>query len=110
MPASDAYARVGNSVSDQRCSPAAARFIDASMIGLRAFCARACFFGSACDRARVLVSDISTIRTSDSSAAQRAIGETKSSWSSDGELVVRRERLVRRDRSTGLPPARRTSS
>ena len=74
---------MGNSVSAQRCSPAAERFIEVSISGLRAFWARACFFGSACDSARVLASAMSAMRTSAFSAAHSAVGGTQSSCSSE---------------------------
>ena len=83
MPLSLAYAWVGNSVSAQRYSPAAERFIDVSIRPLRAFCERACFLGSAWDRARELASAISAIRTSAFSAAHSAVGGTQSSCSSE---------------------------
>ncbi len=74
---------MGNSVSAQRCSPAAERRIEVSISPLRAFWARACFFGSACDSARALASAISTIRTSAFSAVHSDVGGTQSSCSSE---------------------------
>ena len=79
MPASDAYECVGKSVSDQRCSPAAERRMTASIRPWRAFWARACFFGSTRESARVLTSDMIAMRTSACSAAHWAGGGTQSS-------------------------------
>ena len=82
MPASDAYAWVGKSVSAQRCSPAAERRIIVSMSGLRAFWARAWRLGSAWESSRALASAMITIRTSVFSAIQSAVGGSQSSWAS----------------------------
>jgi hypothetical protein len=52
---------VGNRVSDQRYSPSAERFIEVSISSLRAFWARACFFGSIFESSRALTSAITPI-------------------------------------------------
>ena len=69
-------------MSAQRYSPAAARFIEVSISGLRAFCARDCFFGSACESSRVLTSAMIAMRTSAFSVVHLAVGGTQSSCSS----------------------------
>ena len=74
---------MGKSVSDQRWDPSADRFMLASMSGLRAFWARAWLAGSACCSSRGFTSAMITMRTSDSSAAHRAVGAIQSSWSSE---------------------------
>ena len=83
MPASLAYACVGNSVSAQRCSPSAERRIVVSISGLRAcWDTRACFFGSTWDSSRGLTSAMIAMRTSAFSAIHSAVGGIQSSWSS----------------------------
>ena len=83
MPASDAYACVGNSVSVHRYSPAAERFIEVSISGLRAFDTRACFAGSTWESSRGLASAMIAMRTSAFSTAHWAGGEIQSSCSSE---------------------------
>ena len=73
---------MGNSVSAQRYSPAAERFIEVSMIFWRAFWVRACFFGSAFESSRALTSAMIAMRTSECSAAHSAVGAIQSSCSS----------------------------
>ncbi len=52
------------------------------MICLRAFCWRACFFGSACESSRVFSDAITEMCTSAFSTAHSVVGGTQSSCSS----------------------------
>jgi hypothetical protein len=69
-------------VSAQRYSSSAARRIEVSMITLRAFCARACFFGSACESSRVLSEAITEMCALAFSTVHSVVGGTQSSCSS----------------------------
>ena len=69
-------------MSAQRYSPAAERFIEVSIKPRRAFCTRACFFGSARESSRAFTSAMTAMRTSAFSAAHSEVGGTQSSCSS----------------------------
>ncbi len=81
-----------------------------SMIRLRAFCARACFFGSALESARELESAITAMRTSECSAAHSDGGATQSSWASEANRKKDAAASSGVICTIGRPPARITSS
>jgi hypothetical protein len=105
-----AYACVGNSVSAQRCSPAADRRIVASIRPWRALDTRACFLGSLADSSRALTSAMIPMRTSAFSATHFDVGGTQSSCSSLARSKKAAWAPSVESWRIGRPPARSTSS
>jgi hypothetical protein len=84
--------------------------MEVSISPLRAFCARACFLGSALESSRALTSAITAMRTSAFSAAHVAVGGTQSSCSSPASSKKADCAPSVVSCMTGRPPARNTSS
>ena len=110
MPASLAYACVGNSVSAQRYSPVAARRIEVSIRPWRARDTRDCFAGSVPDSSRALTSAMTAMRAAAFSTVHSEVGGIQSSCSSLARSKNAACAPSVLSCRIGRPPARSTSS